>query len=563
MTTALASAQMKTFPKISYFRETFGTKPVKVELAPPARLSDFIVDAADADGKPIKRLELSLKQYLELVMANHTDVQVQYLNLETSKNNIMYQEAAWDPKSVSVTFRPSWSTSDPRPNDPFGEVSKSESWPVTFGFNQSLPTGQSISVSGNGSKHASAGGNPSYSSGMSFGVTQPLLRGRASYVVRYSLMSAQSSYKVQEFTLRNSLINTVNSAESQYWAAVQARESLRVQEKALDTSKKQWDFIQQQFKLGAISELSTYSSQTSVMSAEVNLSQAQYALRDQEDRIRRQIGADLDPAVRALPILLTETIDLGPAESVDRDRELTVQKALATHPSLRASMQSLDFYDTTLANRRNALMPQLDLNLSYSGAGSGGIYTPFGGGTSIPGGLGDALHQMFAWGSPTYGASLTLTLPIRNRQTSLDLTNALIQKKTLMLNLRKSQQDMRLNVLAALTALENSKKNSQLTDEKLLWTRKDFAGKQLQYDLGTTDINFLVQAEQALAVAELQSVQAKLQVRQALLSLLQTTGELLDDRGIVVTAPTSPRSLTSPTSPMAPTSPAAPTAPAK
>jgi outer membrane protein TolC len=241
--------------------------------------------------------------------------------------------------------------------------------------------------------------------------------------------------------------------------------------------------------------------------------------------------------VRNLPILLTETIDLGPAESVDRDRELTVQRALTTHPSLRASMQNLDFYDTTLAQKRNAMMPQLDLTVGYSGGGSGGYYLPFGGGTQIPGGLGDALHQMFTWGSPTYSAGLTLTLPIRNRQTSVDLANSLIQKKTLMLNLRNAQQNMRQSVLLALTSLENAKANMALRKEVLKWAQKDYDGKKVQYDLGTKDLQFLVNAEQSLAQTELSYVQSQIQVRSALLSLLATTGELLDERGIVVSPP--------------------------
>jgi outer membrane protein TolC len=180
----------------------------------------------------------------------------------------------------------------------------------------------------------------------------------------------------------------------------------------------------------------------------------------------------------------------------------------------------------------------LDLNVGYSGGGSGGYYVPFGGGgTRIPGGLGDALHQMFTWGSPTYSAGLTLTLPIRNRQTSVDMANALIQKKTLMLNLRNAQQNMRQSVLLALTSLENAKKNMELRKEVLKWATKDFEGKKTQYDLGTKDLQFLVNAEQQLAQTELSYVQSQIQVRTALLSLLATTGELLDERGIVVAPP--------------------------
>ena len=58
-----AFAQLSSFPKPSYFRETFQSTQTKVELKDPVKLKDFV-----AGGK----LELSLKDYLTLVMANNT-----------------------------------------------------------------------------------------------------------------------------------------------------------------------------------------------------------------------------------------------------------------------------------------------------------------------------------------------------------------------------------------------------------------------------------------------------------------------------------------------------------
>ncbi len=74
-----AFAQMTSFPKPSYFRETFSKTSTKVELKDPVRLKDFVVG---------DKLELSLKNYLALVMANNTDIQIQMLSIETPKNAI-------------------------------------------------------------------------------------------------------------------------------------------------------------------------------------------------------------------------------------------------------------------------------------------------------------------------------------------------------------------------------------------------------------------------------------------------------------------------------------------
>src|SRR5437667_7580167 len=80
---ASASAQISSFPKPSYFRETFARPVMKVELQPPARLPDFVVEEKDG-----KKLELSLKSYLELVMANNTDIAVTRLTVDVAQNAI-------------------------------------------------------------------------------------------------------------------------------------------------------------------------------------------------------------------------------------------------------------------------------------------------------------------------------------------------------------------------------------------------------------------------------------------------------------------------------------------
>ena len=84
-----AFAQLTSFPKPSYFRETFSRSTAKVELQDPVHLKDFVV----AD-----RLELSLKNYLSLVMANNTDIQIQMLSLEMPQNAIMRAFSTWDPR---------------------------------------------------------------------------------------------------------------------------------------------------------------------------------------------------------------------------------------------------------------------------------------------------------------------------------------------------------------------------------------------------------------------------------------------------------------------------------
>src|SRR5471030_115522 len=83
-----AFAQLSSFPKPNYFRETFQKTQTHVELKNPVRLQDFVVG---------DKLELSLKNYLELVMLNNTDIQIQMLTLDMPKNAILRAFGALDP----------------------------------------------------------------------------------------------------------------------------------------------------------------------------------------------------------------------------------------------------------------------------------------------------------------------------------------------------------------------------------------------------------------------------------------------------------------------------------
>src|SRR5437773_212799 len=86
--TAGAFAQVTSFPKPNYFRETFNKTKTTVELKDPVKLKDSVHG---------DKLELSLKDYLALVMANNTDIQLQSLSLESPKNAIQRAFGIWDP----------------------------------------------------------------------------------------------------------------------------------------------------------------------------------------------------------------------------------------------------------------------------------------------------------------------------------------------------------------------------------------------------------------------------------------------------------------------------------
>ena len=535
MLAAEAPAQIASFPKPSYFRETFSRPMTKIELKAPVRLKDFVVSGS---------IELSLRSYLELVMSNNTDIQIQLLSMETPKNAITRALGTWDPTATGQ-FSSTRSTSASASVLQGANTLESLNQPATFAFNQVLPSGGTYSVGFTADKNttnsAFATLNPALSAGLSFGFTQPLIRNRGYYVNHLNLTMARSRYRIAGDNLRNQLISLINTAENAYWDVIQARESLHVAESALKLAEQSLTLSQEEFKLGAVAQMDLYNPEQQRASADLSVSQARFSLLQTENALRKQIGADLDPDVRKLPIVLTESVDPAVPMAVP-DPEEAVQKALSLRPDLKAAVRSLDVDDLSIDQARNSLLPNLTLSGSYQSQGIGGIFYPPSSNSlgvvttvaPVPGGFGDALGQLFGFGFPIYSFGLNLQLPIRNHSAAADLADALVQKKRDSLVIRTTQQTIRLNMLNAVNNLESSRKSVELALVAADFARKYLDAENEKYKLGIDPMQFVLQAQNSLTQADAAVVQSQVGLRRNMLNVLTQTGDLLEERGIIV-----------------------------
>lgn len=522
------------FPTPSYFRGHFATPRARVELQPPVRFEDFIVNGT---------LELSLRHYLELVMANNTEIQIQRLTLETPRNAILRALGSFDP-SLSASFNSTRSRSATTSALQGAALLSQLNQVGDFRYTQRLESGTMFNVGFTGNKSASndqfSTFNPALNATLTFGFTQPLIRDRSPALVRLPLMVARSQLRRTEYDLRDQLMRLIEQAELAYWSVIESRERLRVQEEFLKLREAALKRSQRELELGALSPLEIYRPQQEYASAEIQVTQFRYQLAQREDALRRQMGADLDPEIRKLSIVLTETVS-PVMDSQPLDREALVERALAQRPDLKSTLQTLDIDDLNIRSAANRLKPDLRLTGEYSARGRGGwLYeraNVFGQSQiirTVPGGFGDALDQLFGFGLPTYRFGLTLTLPLRDRSAQADLADALVRKKSDALRARSLEQQIRLDVLNAINQVESAKAGVQQARVALEFAQKDVEAEQKRYDLGVSILYFVLEAQTRLTNAQATLVTQTIAYRRALLNLLRVTGALLDERGIVV-----------------------------
>ncbi len=513
------------FPKTSYFRKRFLPIPDRVELQPPTRLGDFVTGGA---------LQLSLRNALELAMANNPDISIQVLAVEIPRDAIVRAHALFDP-FATASFTPARSQTPTSDSLAGASVLSALSQPLNLNYNQTFTPGTQVNVAYNGLKTSNNNSfqifNPTITSRFTVNVSQPLIRNRGSMITKLPITLARSRLRQAQFSLEDSVITLIAAAENAYWSVIGARENLRVAQESLKLANEALKRAQRELELGASSPLDIFQPQANYANAEIVLTQARFNLAQTEDALRRQIGADRDAQIRQLPISLTESV-APPVTVASMDREAMVAQALAKRPDLKATSQFLENDDVILKIAVNNLRPDVSLTAQYGSFGRGGNQITRGG--VLPGGIADALSQTFAFNFPTYSMGITLRIPVRDRNAAANYADAVVQRRLDQLAVQASQSNIRLQVLVAISQLENSHASVELAKVARDLAQKRLDAEQKKYELGTTTIFFVLSAQGDLVTAESALVRESVNYRRNQLTLLQRTGTLLGERGITL-----------------------------
>jgi outer membrane protein TolC len=316
-----------------------------------------------------------------------------------------------------------------------------------------------------------------------------------------------------------------------YWGVVLARENLTVQKKSLEEAEKSYEHDKKALSLGALPPLDIYRSQSQVATRRVGVIQAEYSLKQAEDQFRRGVGADLDPAIRVLDLDLTDRPEPA-GELASTDIATALARALANRPELERVHEQLANDELSVRLAHNNLKPDLELSGFYSGNGVAGN-SPTNGNT----GLNNSLNQVFHFTYPAYGASLSLTLPIRNHSGQANLADALVSRTRDQYQERQTNQIITLEVTQAVHSLEEAKLTMEAAKVAVDLARDTLHADERKYELGAEAVFFVLDAQTQLAQAELNLIQAQINYQLAVAQLDHATGDLLEHHQVQIIEP--------------------------
>jgi len=524
------SAAGQVFPTPSYMHQLIYPSPVPAQIKGPAELQDHVVGG---------KLQLTLADALRLALLNNTDVRMNELPIETARFGVESAYQPFDPVATS-SFNANRATTSAYTQLQGAPTLSTLNQSAIFDYNQTFQTGTNLDVNFSSFKLTTNSVyetyNPFIASSGTLTLTQPLLRNRGWFPNRAPIVIARRNLNISRANFTAQVNDSMYLAIQQYLSVVQARESLAVLKKSVEQAQASYDRDKRALELGAIPPFDIYRSESQVAARRVQVIQAEYSLKQAEDAFRRAIGADLDPYIRALDLDLTEPLEPR-GQLLTLDIPQAYQQALERRPEFEARRQQLDNDETSIRLAHNQLLPNLSLSALFTSNGLGGneynlLTTPP---TLIgTGGFGDSLSQMKSFDFPTYGFTVQLQLPIRNRAAQASLGEAMVTRRRDLYQQRQETQQLWQDVKNAVHQVEQAELSIAAAKVSRDLAQKTLDAEQRKYELGASQIFFVLDAQTQLAQAELTVVQAEIGYQQAVAGIEHATGTLLENHKVKI-----------------------------
>ena len=212
------------------------------------------------------------------------------------------------------------------------------------------------------------------------------------------------------------------------------------------------------------------------------------------------------------------------------DIDQAIQTRAAKRPELELERLQLDVDDINIRLAHNQMQP--DLTLGARSRRMGWSSTELLPGPPavlmLPAVLVQAYSQVAKFQFPTYSASLTLSLPIRNRAAEAAFGSSEVNKKRDLFAQRSELQSIELEARNAIHSLEQAKLSMAAAKIARDLTQKNLDAEQRKYDLGAETLFVLLDTQTQLATADLTLVNAQISYQLALTAVQHATGELLE-----------------------------------
>jgi outer membrane protein TolC len=379
--------------------------------------------------------------------------------------------------------------------------------------------------------------NPSFTSTLSFSLTQPLLRNFGWVISRNQIVVAQNSLDVSRSQFKTTLINTIYAVETAYWNLVYANENLKALQQSLQLGRDLLTKTKKEVEVGQKAPIEVLSAETTVARREADILQAEAMVRRGRDQLGALLNLNADPDAKGMIIVPADKPVFKPY-SITYEEALA--KAMAKRPDLESSKFGIETKKVNFTVAKNQLLPQLDLNLVKTSPGVSGdqiLYqdnNPFSGviiGT-IPGTAGKAFRDAFKFLYNNWTAGVTLTLPFGDMVGRAKYAYAKLDLEQTQARLKNQEQQIALEVSDAVLTLETAAKSVDAYRLARELSEKQLEAEMKKLNVGLSTNYFVLTYQDQLARDRSVELNALVAYNIAVANIAKVTGTTLEARNI-------------------------------
>ena len=499
-----------------------------------------LTSLVQADGT----LPLSVNDVIRLMLENNLDIGVNRFSPLNARYLIETLYERFDPTltlttNISRNTSPSGSALDGAPSNSrlSGNYSATYSHVLEHGTSYQVR----FQLNRNSTNSLFSSVNPSYSGSLQYSFSQPILRNFGRLNNTNQIRIARNNLSISESQFEIQVMDLVTHTQNFYWDLVFAREDIKVQEASLGLAEKTFTDNLKQVEIGTLAPIEVIQAESEVASRRESLVVANYNKVRIEDSLKKMVSPVPDPAL----VLLT----LNPTEDIrnrGRDQLLPVDEAIRLALVNRPEMRQIDLQiqnnDIDLAYARNQLLPQLDLQASYTQSGLGGTRNirgnvfgnPSGTVTRIPGGVGDAFGDIFGFDFTGYSVGISLRIPLSNRSAKANHARVTSQKRLNKSRLAATAQSIATEVRDAYNQVEMNRARIEAAQVAKELAERRLEAEQLKFSLGASAIRFVLQEQQNLTQAQTTEIRSLVDYAKAVVAFDRATGRTLERNNIQI-----------------------------
>jgi outer membrane protein TolC len=504
--------------------------------APPANPPGLMAQFIQAGEIPI-----SLNEVVNMMVDQNLDIQSNRFTPRSSAlQTLVFYKVLQPSLTVNVTWanNSSFSTSQLNGASSLGLLQNN----FSVGYAKNLKWGTTIGIATTMARSKTNNSystfNPAYVGKITYSVSQHLLQNRGSLINLRQVYQSENNERISEAQFEIQMTALLVTAQKAYWDLVMAEKDLAVKQGSVDLAKQTLEENKQKVEIGTMAKIDVVQTQLDVAQRGDVVVGASGTVTQAQDQIKKLISNANDSSLFMVSLKTMESPrEPHPNEIPDLKSALAV--AFENRPEIRQAVLDLKNKDLDVQYTKNQKSASFDISANFSQNGTGGTQRVLGsvlGQSTVteikPGGVGDAISQLFGFNYTGYNVGFTFIIPLDNKAAKADFSRAVNERKLSSSKIDATSQAIALEVRNAITSAEVASARVDTARATLDLAQQTLDAEKAKFDAGTSILKFVLEAQRDVSTYQSAEIQAEVNYTKALVDLDRAMGMTLNRNGL-------------------------------